>query len=227
MSLIPNNLNPSKRVQINKDQATAVGVVAAAVFVSVFSLVSSKSLLTQRAYQQRIITKQEKARDNLKSSAEALTQLEVSYKDFTSTPDNVIGGNPTGTGDKDGDNAKIVLDALPSKYDYPAWTSSLEKILTDRKFKIGGISGTDDELAQQPKQTSSSPKPIEIPFSVSVNGSYQSIQGLVDVFEKSIRPIKIKRIDLSGGASDMQFSVQATTYYQPEKIFDVKSEVVK
>ena len=227
MAIIPNNMQISKRVQIDKDQATTVGVVAVAVFLTVFSVVSAKALLTQRAYQQRVITKQEKARDQLKANIEALNQLEVSYKDFISTPDNVIGGNPKGTGDRDGDNAKITLDALPSKYDFPALASSLEKILNDRKFKIGGITGTDDELAQSSKQSSSTPQPIDMPFSVSVGGSYQSIQDLIGVLEKSIRPINIGKITLSGGIDNMQLTVDAKTYYQPEKLFEVRQEVAK
>lgn len=227
MALIPKNLQISKRVQIDKDQATTVGVVAVAVFLTVFSVVSSRALLTQRAYQQRVITKQEKARDQLKANIEALNQLEVSYKDFISTPDNVIGGNPKGTGDRDGDNAKITLDALPSKYDFPALASSLEKILNDRKFKIGGITGTDDELAQSAKQSTSTPQPIDMPFSVSVSGSYQSIQDLIGVLEKSIRPINVGKITLSGGLDNMQLTLDAKTYYQPEKVFEVRQEVVK
>ena len=227
MALIPQNLQVTKRIQIDKDQATTVGVVAAAVFVTVFSLVSCKALLTQRSYQQRVITKQEKARDQLKADLDAVSQLETSYKDFISAPDNVIGGNPSGTGDRDGDNAKITLDALPSKYDFPALTSSLEKILTDKKLKIGGISGSDDELAQAANQTSSNPKPIEIPFSLSVGGSYQSMQDLVGVLEKSIRPIKVTKATFSGGVSDMQLALELRTYYQPEKILDIRTEVVK
>lgn len=227
MALTPNNIQVTKRVQINKDQAMTVGVVAAAVFITVFSLVSCKALLTQRSYQQRVIAKQEKARNQLQANITAVDQLVTSYKDFVGAPDNVIGGNPKGTGDKDGDNAKIVLDALPSKYDFPALATSLEKILTDRKFKISGISGSDDELGQSKNQTSSNPKPLDIPFSLSVTGSYQSIQDLVGVFEKSIRPVQVLRASFSGGVSNMQFTVQAKTYYQPEKILDIKTQVVK
>lgn len=227
MSLTVNKIQLPKRMQIGKDQATTVGIIAGAVFITVFSLVSCKALLSQRAYQQRVIVKQEKAKRQLDENIKAVDQLETSYKDFVGAPDNVIKGNPLGTGDKDGDNAKIVLDALPSKYDFPALASSLEKILSDRKFKIGGITGSDDEIGQSNNQTSSTPKPIDIPFSLSVSGSYQSIQGLVDVFEKSIRPFNIRSIALSGGVNDMNFSTEAKTYFQPEKILDIRTEVVK
>ncbi|HMS50303.1 MAG TPA: hypothetical protein PKA02_02600 [Candidatus Saccharibacteria bacterium] len=218
---------PTKRLQINKAQTTIVATVAIAAFVAVFSIVSCKSLLTQRSYQSKVIAKQTKARDQLRSNLEAIGSLVTSYKTFTGAPENAIGGNPAGTGDRDGDNAKIVLDALPSKYDFPALASSLEKILNDRKFKIGGITGTDDELEQSKNQTSDSPQPIDMPFEVAVEGSYASIQDLVGVFEKSIRPFDIQKLELSGGVSNMQFNMSAKTYFQPEKTLNIKMETVK
>lgn len=227
MALTNKNMKIPKRMQMGKDQATTVGIVAGAVFVTVFSLVSCKALLTQRAYQQKVIDKQDKANTQLVENIDAVNKLVVSYKDFVGAPNNVIGGNPVGLGEKDGDNAKIVLDSLPSKYDFPALASSLEKILLDRKFKIGGITGSDDELTQSGNQTSNNPAPIEIPFSLSVSGSYQSIQGLVDVFEKSIRPFKITKVGFSGSVNEMDFRVDAKTYFQPEKIMEIRTEVVK
>ena len=227
MALTSKNMKIPKRMQLGKDQATTVGIIASAVFITVFSLVSCKGLLKQRAYQQLVIGKQEKANTQLEENINAVNKLVVSYTDFVGAPNNVIGGNPNGPGDKDGDNARIVLDALPSKYDFPALASSLEKILSDRKFKISGIAGTDDELTQSKNQTSTKPEVVEMPFSLNVTGSYQSIQDLVGVFEKSIRPFKVTTVDFSGGINDMTFNVKAKTYFQPEKIFDVKTELVK
>lgn len=222
-----NSHNSTKRIQINKAQATVIGVIAGAVFVTVFSLVSAKALWTQRSYQARVIDKKVSARDQLEKNVSAVKDLESAYKNFASNPNNIIGGNPTGTGEKDGDNARIVLDALPSKYDFPALASSLEKILLDKKFKIDGITGTDDEIAQSAVADSGDPKPIDIPFQVSVNGSYASIQDLVSVFERSIRPINLQKISFSGGSGSMQVSFDAKTYFQPEKSLNIKMEDVK
>ncbi len=217
----------SKRTKIDKAQATLVGAVAAAVFITVFSLVSARSLLRQRSYQSKVIEKQETARDQLHKNLDAVNALASSYKQFVSSPDNVIAGNPRGSGDRDGDNGKITLDALPSKYDFPALTSSLEKILTDKKFKGNGISGTDDEVAQSTKQASNNPETVEIPFNLSVSGSYQSVQDLINVLQRSIRPINIQTMSLNGGVTDMKLDIKANTYYQPEKTFDTKTQVLK
>ena len=76
-------------------------------------MVASRALWSQRGYQSRVISEKEKAVSQLESNIAATNQLAISYNAFVSTPDNVIGGNPNGTGDRDGNNAKIVLDALP------------------------------------------------------------------------------------------------------------------
>lgn len=218
----------TKRVQVDRAQASTVVVIACSVFVTIFSLVSVRTLWSQRGYQARVIGKKQEARDTLNKNVETVKDLVDSYKQFTaSSPTNLIGGNPAGTGDKDGDNARIVLDALPSKYDFPALTSSLEKILTDRNFKIGGITGTDDEVAQSSVKESGNPEPVEIPFQISVEGSYSSIQDLVGVFERSIRPFKIQNVTLTGSSENMKTSFEIVTYYQPEKALNIKQETVK
>ena len=59
------NVTSSKRIQINKAKTRSVGIIAATVFVTVFSLVSAKSLLQQRNYQAKVIDKKETANEQL------------------------------------------------------------------------------------------------------------------------------------------------------------------
>lgn len=217
----------SKRLQISKANATMVGVIAGAVFVTIFSLVSSRALWTQRSYQARVITKKEAARDQLQKNVDEVEDLVISYKDFTGAPTNVLDGNPSGTGEKDGDNARIVLDALPSKYDYPALTTSLEKILNDKKFKIEGIVGVDQELEQASNADNPDPSPIDMPFEITVSGSYSSLQDLVTTFERSIRPFTMQKLTFSGNNDSLKLKAAAKTFYQPEKSLKEKLEDVK
>lgn len=217
----------TKRSLINKANSTMVIATALAAFVLVFALVAGKSLINQAAYQNRVIDAKKEALRQLNADLEARDSLEQSYKDFVDDDPNVLGGTVAGTSDRDGDNAKLVLDALPSKYDFPALTTSLEKIIVDQNLKILGISGTDQEAAQADKQTSPNPEPIPMPFQVQVGGSYASIQSLVDVFMRSIRPFQIQTIELFGDESSMTASITAQTYYQPEKSLEIKQEVVR
>lgn len=217
----------SKRLQIDKANTTMVIVVAASSFIFVFSLIATKALWSQRGYQQRVISKKEKARDQLKANVTASKTLVTAYQSFITQQQNVIGGSSTGTGAKDGDNGKIVLDALPSKYDFPALANSLSNLLTTSKITTNNISGNDDELAQENNAASNDPKAVSIPFDVSVTGSSSNIQNLITIFEKSIRPITINSLSFSGSDSSLTLAIKGNTYYQPAKSLTISTEVVK
>ena len=217
----------TKRSLIDKANSTIVIVSAAAAFVLMFTLVAGKTLLGQVNYQDHVIGAKKTALKQLQADLAARDTLQQSYKDFVAQDPNVLGGALNGTGDRDGDNARLVLDALPSKYDFPALTTSLEKVITGQNLKIMGISGTDEEANQQSNQTSPDPKPLPLPFQVQVSGSYTSIQGLIDVFQRSIRPFQIGALELSGDESSMNAVITAQTFYQPEKSLEIKDKVVQ
>lgn len=205
-----------------------VYATAIAAFLVVFSAVASKALISQTAYQNRVISTKKKALSTLKSDLSAITSLKDSYKSFVDTPRNILGGNPVGAGDQDGDNAKIILDALPSKYDFPALATSLEKLIIGQGLQIQSISGTDDELAQAANQESATPKPIPVPFQVRVTGSYEATKSLMNIFERSIRPIQVQKIEVSGDkGGTVTTTISAQTFYQPEKSLKIQTEVVK
>jgi hypothetical protein len=217
----------TKRILIDKTNSRIVIYTSIAAFMVVFTLVASKTLIGEAMFQNRVITAKKTAVSQLKTDIASTSNLVTAYKAFVSTPQNVIGGDPSGTGPKDGDNAKVVLDALPSKYDFPALATSLEKLLTSQNVQIQSISGTDQEVAQEPDQSSSNPVPVPMPFQVSVTGNYQSIQNLVTAFSSSIRPFQIQTMLISGNDNQMTMTMTAQTYYQPEKVFNVAKKVVK
>ncbi len=217
----------TKRLLIDKANNTMVWVVAVASFVTVFSLVASKALLSQHSYQSRVTAGKEKAVKQLKSNIAATKDLQVAYKAFVETPSNVLGGNPKGQGDRDGDNAKLVLDALPSKYDFPALATSLDKILTIENFKIQSINGTDQEVEQANTEASANPESIEMPFSISFTGSYAGIGHLLSTLEKSIRPLQVQSLELSGENGNMQATISGKTFYQPAKSLSITTRTIK
>ncbi len=222
-----NKIASTKRALIDKANNMLVIIVASASFITVFSLVASKALLSQQAYQGRVTVQKEAAVKQLKSNIGAVKDLQTAYQAFVNTPENVLGGNPTGQGDKDGDNAKLILDALPSKYDFPALTNSLEKVLTSQNFRIQGITGTDEEIQQSATTSSPNPEPIPMPFQISFTGTYGGMTSLLSTLEKSIRPIQIQTIDLSGTDSLLQVAISAQTFYQPAKSLSITTKVIK
>lgn len=218
----------AKHVAIDKAQAQMVAVVAVAAFITVFCLIASKAVLSQNQYQARVTKAKEEAHQQLKKNITAFNGLVTSYKAFDSADPNVIGGTIGGGGDNDGPNSKLILDALPSSYDFPALTSSMEKILKDQQLKVGNITGTDDQLNQQNNTSSASPEAVSIPFSFTVNdANYASIQQLINKLDHSIRPIQVDSIDLTGGTSNMTITVNAHTYFQPAKSLQITKKVVK
>jgi len=218
----------TKRLAISKANAQMVAVVGIASFVTVFCLVASQAVWSQTRYQARVTSAEEKAHKQLQDNLAASDQLVDSYKNFTSSSTNVIGGHSSGTADNDGNNAKIVLDALPSAYDFPAVTSSIEKILNTGNFHISNVSGTDDQLNQQNNTSSPTPQPVNMPFSFSVTGAnYNAVQQLIATLQKSIRPIQIDTINLTGSANNLTVTVNAHTYYQPGQSVNITKQVVK
>ena len=157
----------------------------------------------------------------------AANDLQTSYKAFVETPENLLGGNPNGQGDKDGDNARLILDALPSKYDFPALATSLEKILKSENFSIQSITGTDDEVQQSATTASPNPQPVPMPFEVSFTVSYASMGFLLGTLEKSIRPIQVQRLSLSGQNGSMQATIAGQTFYQPAKSLSITTRTIK
>lgn len=218
----------TKRLAISKANAQMVGVVAAASFISVFCLVASQAVFSQNRYQARLIVAKEKAHKQLQQNQKAFSDLKRSYNIFNSLPTNVIGGSINGAGDNDGPNSKIILDALPDSYDFPALTSSLEKILSDNNLKVSNINGTDDQLNQQNNTSSPNPEPVSMSFSFTVtDANYASINQLFTKLQQSIRPIQLDSVDLSGGTTSMTATVNAHTFYQPTTSVSITKKVVK
>jgi hypothetical protein len=216
----------TKHLQISKANTVITATVAVASFLTVASLVAARSMLQTRSYQAKVINEKELAVKTLKENISAVDTLEIAYKEFVGRPTNIIGGNSTGTGERDGDNAQLVLDALPSKYDFPALTTSIEKVLTQNNFKIIEISGVDDEVAQGAKDATL-PEIVEMPFSFTISGGYDAMHDLIKALERSIRPIQIKTLEFKADSGGLQLSVEAKSFYQSAKEFNVTTKAVQ
>lgn len=216
-----------KRGQIDRANSRVVIAAGIAAFIVIFCGVASKTLISQASYQNRIISAKRTAVNQLKSDLQSAQTLRTAYDSFNNSQTNILGGSSNGTGALDGNNTKLVLDALPSSYDFPALATSLEKLISATGATIVGITGTDDEIAQAQNQTSSNPQPIAIPFQVSVSGNYTQIQSLISAFQRSIRPVQVQSLKLSGDQSSLTLNVTAQTFYQPAKSLNISSKVVK
>lgn len=214
----------TKKKAVDSAKTKLFIVVAISSALSVFALIAAKSYLSEATYLNRVASAKESTLDQLKKNKQTASTLSEAYKTFAENNPNLIGGSRSGQGDKDGDNGKLVLDALPSKYDFPALTSSIEKLLSG--YSINSISGTDDSQAQQTGTTATGP--IEIPFTLDATSDFTGMNNLVVSFERSIRPFSITGIELKAStAGSVQANISAKTFYQPEKTLNLGSKVIK
>jgi hypothetical protein len=221
----------SKHLIIKKANATIFAAIAIAVFMVIFGLFATRALLDQASYHQRVISAKKDALNKAEDNSDKVKDLEASYRSFASESVNVLGGNPTGNGALDGSNPKIVLDALPSVYDYPALSSSVEKILTDNSYQIERIGGSEDKALSSSNTSGNSPvstsSPVELPYPLTIQSTVSGVENLLNIFERSIRPFYIEKIQLSGSDQSLSAKFTMKTFYQPGISFQVSTEVIE
>lgn len=217
-----NKQKGAKQAAVDKNQTTIFAVVAIASVITVGSLMVAKGLWSQSSYLGKVADKKEAAVKQLKDNKVAVASLTEAYNKFNEQSPNLLGGTTTGNGPRDGSNGTLILDALPNTYDFPALTSSLERLLVG--YLIDGINGSDDSLAQESMPAG---VPVEMPFTFDVSTSYDGFKQLLDSFNKSIRPFNIVKLELSGVNSDLKVTVEAKSYYQPDAGLEITSEVVQ
>lgn len=218
-----------KHLQINKTQSRVFIAVGIATAISIFCLVSTKSLLSQAAYHRKELGAKKTALKQINTNIEAVSSLATQYQVFVTSNPNIIGGKSTADEKAlppDGDNARIVLNALPSRYDFPALISSVARVLSGNGILNPSIGGT-DEGASATSEPSNNPQPATVSLSVSGSAGYAGIQNLVKDFERSTRPFDIKSFQLRGSVDNMTLSLTVDTYYQPAKIFNTTTQEVK
>jgi len=217
----------AKRIQIDKSNARLIITVAVSIFVTIFCIVAIRALYSQLSYQSRVINAKERTLKQVKENNQKVAELNTAYQEFIGQPTNALGGNPTGSGDRDGENARIVLDALPSKYDFPAMATSVDKLLRSGGFKPNSILGIDDEVNQSANKNAVNPEVVEMPFSVEADIGLGDSKRFMELFELSIRPIDIQKVGVGVNSGNLTIKVEAKTYFMPEKKLNITDEVVR
>jgi len=216
----------SKHAAIDKNNTRIVVATAVASALAVFALVGGHSMISRMAYQRRVAKQQNAAIAQLKDDLSSINTLVNQYKIFSTANPNMLGVSSDGTTGDQGSNGRIVLDGLPSQYDFPALASSIEKILAGRGLQPTGLGGKDNGTTGT-QTASPNPQPQSIRFNFSVATDYQTSKNLVADFERSIRPFKVITIGLSGTNSKLSLNVTMDTYYQPIKTLNISTKEVK
>lgn len=209
----------AKRIQVDKDKTRIFAIISVAAVIAVASLVIAKGLWSQGNYLRKVANMKTEAKRQLEENKAAVTTLTSAYDEFIGQDPNLLAGSIGGDTDRDGDNGSLVLDALPSKYDFPAVAASLEKLLAG--YRINSITGTDDSAAQ-----AGGTGPVEIPFSLSVGTNYDGFKQLTNTFDRSIRPLNVVNLELSGSNENLNVTIQGKTFYQPESGLQITEQQV-
>jgi cytoskeletal protein RodZ len=219
-----------KRVEIDKEQSMIMLVVGIATIITIFCLIGTKALLSQAAYQRRVTSVRHQTEKQITADISNANTLTKQFNDvFEGSSTNIIGGQSSADDSApppNGNNSRIVLDALPTSYDYPALLTSISKLLNDDGIGQPSITGS-DQSSTADNTPLPNPQPVNIDVSLTGNGTYDSIKKFVTDLERSIRPINVTKLSMSGNESNMTLSINFTTYYQVAKSLDVTSKVVK
>ena len=223
-------LNPIKKLHLDKQQSRILTTIAVATAISVFCLAATKVMISNGAYKRRVINARHQVvnqlRKDITQSQALINQFQIFEGD---NPKNIIGGKNTtdqSATPPDGNNSRIVLDALPSSYDFPALLTSMAKILNNDQIGSPGISGSDTS-ASSSSVPSPTPQPQAIPLTLNGQGNYGSVQALIKDLERSIRPFDVLNLSLQGASNSFSLSLSVNTYYQPPKILSVGEKEVR
>ncbi len=197
---------------------TFIAVAVASVVVSM-CLVMLNILWGNLKYNSRVHGAQENARDTLQANLDITDELEASFRNLE------IGGDLISSQGDDKDNSEIILDALPSKFDFPELASAMENLADKSSVELDSIRGTD--LGSDATSSSQNPSPEQIPFGVDVVGSYTNVNKFLKGLENSIRPMKVVSVSLTGTTQKMRASIRAETSYQPAFDLNIRTEVVQ
>jgi len=205
-----NNQTTTRREKILKAGSTMFIVVAIASVIVAFSVVSIRFLWAKKSYNDRVIDQKTTARDQAEKNLENLGKLAEQFPALNSSSST---------------SSTAILHALPPTYDYAALASSIEALAQRSGVSFTGAIGQDDSANAVASAATSSP--IEVPLSMQVSGSYESVTSFVKNLELSTRPITVKSITFTGTNAALRATIEATTYYQPTRSLDPTRSTVQ
>ncbi len=208
----------SKNSQIQKASTQTFASVAIASIIVSTSVVIINILWSNANYNSKVHGVQEEARDTLQSNIDVTAELEESFRRLE------IGADLLSDQDPDKKNSEIILDALPSKFDFPELATSMENLAESSSVNLESIGGTD--LGSEAASSSPTPVPTSIPFTLGIDGDYASINKFLQGLENSIRPIRVVSINMSGTSDSLRVTISAETTYQPAFDNTIQTQVV-
>ena len=201
-------MGKGKRQAISKAKSTVLATVVVASIIISFAIVAMNFLWNLRGYNTRVLGQKQQAKETLMQNVTNAETLKQQFEIF-----------------EQGDiKSQDVLDALPSKYDFAAVITSIDVLAKRSGMSLDGFVGVDE--SDDAPQAQVDPQPIEISFVVTVVGRYDDLKKFVDNLDRSIRPMKVNSILISGNDNNIKAEISITTYYQPQADINVEKKKV-
>jgi len=197
----------TKRLQIERSKSVILGTVVASAIVISMAIVTTKFLWDLGRHYSAVNGQKEIARDTLRRNLDNAQQLKGKFAQFDDAGDGIT--------------SQTVLDALPSKYDYPALVTSIDAIAKRSGVTVDSVTGED--LGDSALTSETNPQAVAMPVTVSVKGAYGDLAKFVQNLHRSIRPFTIKHLEIRGTDQVITADILLETHYQPA----INLEVVK
>jgi hypothetical protein len=229
----------TKQIKIDKDNRNIIIVLAITSFIIVFTIVATKSLIVIYNYQNRVSSAIQTSLTQVTVDQSNINTLETSYKDFVSKPTNIIGGLSSGIGVNQGNNQKIIQDALPATYDGTEEVLSINNLFVGNGIKTDGVSVTGGSVTApasggsaastvSPVTTASTASLVPVQVAGSFSGSENDLNAFITKIQNCVRPFQINSITVSGTSGNLKMDMQLTTYYLSNNItVSTNTETVK
>lgn len=224
-----------KRQQIANANRTMFIWVAAVSAVVGIAIVGSVFLVQQALFNEKVLKVKSTTASTLRKNNSAIPELENQVRQMNTNQGLIDSMAPNQT-----QPIRVVLDALPSEANSPAFGSSLQaKFLNDPALKIESLnidpvagveSQTDNSVvnASGSAKTDDSSHEIVFSFSVSTDGNNASaLKDLLRKLERSIRAIDITSLKIESQSTRIVLSVDGRAFYEPAKTVELKEKTVK
>jgi hypothetical protein len=223
-----------KRQQIanaNRTMFMWVAIVSALVGIAI---VGSIFLFQQAMFNEKVLKLKSTTASTLRSNNKAIPELENQVREMNTNQALTDAMAPNQT-----QPIRVVLDALPSDANSPAFGSSLQaKFLNDPALKIEslnvdpvvGVESQTDSSVVNASRSDSSDNTHEITFRFSVStdiNNVSALKALLQKLERSIRAIDPTSLKIETQGARILLSVEGRAFYEPAKTVELKEKTVK
>lgn len=197
---------PTTKPSLSNNNFIIMALLITLVVLGITVLVG-KGLVTTIILDTKVIAMKNTAKNQLTDNLKAAPQLVDAYNKLEGT--------------------KITIaDALPNTSDFSGLIALLENMagVSGVELKTVSPETTGDVVGPT---TGDIPLAQEFKYTVTMSGSYDSLQKFLSAVENSVRPMKVTTLQIAGSGSELTFGLSLSTYYQDIAKIPYKLEVVK